>query len=146
MHGTTMGGGNVFIINVIFPNYFRTLPRTWDLTCEMFTLFFPTDIHSLPSPPTFLYPFTLSASVVNRITTDRCALWQLTASICSKRMHRKLANMSRKRNRKNVIADIFHSSFHTVFFGVSISLLIVSITLVNFCLFVTYPSFPTHVY
>jgi hypothetical protein len=31
-----------------------------------------------------LYP-----SVMNRITTDRCTLWQLSASICSKRMHRK---------------------------------------------------------
>ena len=105
--------------------FFLTLPRTWDLTCETFTSFCPNDIHHQPPSLTpYSYSFTLSASVMNRITTDRCALWQHTASICSKRMHRKLVNMSRKRNRKNVIRDFSHSSFLRILFGLSISLLI----------------------
>jgi len=86
-----------------------------------------------PSPPPYSHSFTLSSSVMNRVSTDRCALWQHTASICSKRMHRKLVNMSRKRNRKNVTRDFFYSSFLWVLFGLSISLLIVSVIMLIAC-------------
>jgi hypothetical protein len=133
---------NKCYISQLFSNTSKDLrPYLWNVYIVL------SNRHRLsPLPGPYSYSFTLSASVTNRITTDRCALWQLTASICSDRMHRKLANMSRKRNRKNVIRDIFHSSFLRILCGLSISLLIMSILLLIFSLFFTYPSSPTHVY